>query len=224
MRLVMGNYRQHPWHLFLFFCVLSMAFSMPLRAGSGPEAMLQEMTDQVLAEVRKDPGRLGDIAHVRALADRYVLPRIDFGAVAQWVLGKHWRHASQQQRSRFVDAFREQLLNTYLRTVTNYRENIIRFMPTRASSHPGRAVVDVEVEQPGRPPVQLNFRLHNPGSGWLIYDISVEGISLVASHRSGFSREIREQGLDGLIARLEKMNASGETEASTAGLPVQSTP
>lgn len=208
--------RQSRRHILPLLFALSMAISQPLQADSGPEAMLQEMTEQVLTEIRKDPGRLGDIAQVRALAERYVLPHIDFGAVAQWVLGKHWRHASQQQRTRFVDAFRGMLLNTYLRTVTNYRENVIRFMPSRASSHPGRAVVDVEVEQPGGPPVLLNFRLHNPGSGWLIYDISVEGVSLVASHRSGFSREISEQGLDGLIARLEKMNASGES-GSVAG-------
>ncbi|MDH3980180.1 MAG: ABC transporter substrate-binding protein [Gammaproteobacteria bacterium] len=205
----MESYRQHPWRVFLFICMFSMAVSRPLQADAGPEAMLQEMTDQVLAEIRKDPGQLGDIAQVRALADRYVLPRIDFGAVAQWALGKHWRRANPQQRARFVAQFRELLLNTYLRTVNNYRENEIHFMPSRASSSPDRSVVAAEVEQPGGPPVHLNFRLHNPGDGWLIYDISVEGVSLVASHRSGFSREIREQGLDGLIARLEAMNANG---------------
>jgi phospholipid transport system substrate-binding protein len=220
----MENYRKHPRHVFLFFCAFSMAVSLPLRAETGPEAVLQNMTEQVLAEIRKDPSRLGDITQVRALADRYVLPHIDFSAAAQWALGKHWRDANQRQRARFVGAFREQLLNTYLRTVNNYRENVIRFMPSRASSQPGRAVVDAEIELSGGPPVQLSFRLHHPGNDWLIYDISVEGVSLIASHRSGFSREIREQGLDGLIVRLERMSAAGESAASSAALPVQSSP
>ena len=220
----MDQRRLQQWRVLLLFWALLMAISMPLRSESGPEAMLQEMVDQVLVELRKEPGRLNDIAQVRALADRYVLPHIDFGAVAQWVLGKHWRLADQQQRVRFVEQFRELLLNSYLRTVTNYRENAIRIIPSRAAPQSGRAVVDAEVEQPGGPPVHLNFRLHNPGTGWLIYDISVEGISLVASHRSGFSREISEQGLDGLIARLEKMNKPGAGGATDGKVTAQPPP
>ncbi len=219
----MGEYRQRQWCAPLFFWMLLMAVSLPLHAEPGPEAMLQEMTDRMLAEIRKDPDRLNDIARVRALADRYVLPHIDFGAVAQWVLGKHWRHADQRQRARFVEQFRELLLNTYMRTVSNYRENVIRIIPSRVPPRTGRAVVDAEIEQSGGPPIRLSFRLHNPGNGWLIYDISVEGISLVASHRSGFSREIREQGLDGLIARLEGMNANGRA-AGAGKAPDQPSP
>ncbi len=216
--------RYRLWHSFLLFCVLSMAVSLPVQAYPGPEAMLQNMTDHVLAEIRKDPGMLEDIAKVRVLVNRHVLPHIDFTAVAQWALGKHWRDADAEQRARFVDAFRGVLLNTYLRTVSSYHENKIRFLSGGRAQRPDRAVVDAEVEQPGGPPVHLNFRLHNPGEGWLIYDISVEGISLVASHRSGFYREIREQGLDGLITRLEKMNESGAAAEEVAGLPVLSSP
>jgi phospholipid transport system substrate-binding protein len=220
----MKGYRQHQWYISVLFWVLLMAVSLPLQADSTPEAMLQEMTDQVLAEIRKEPGRLSNIAEVRALADQYVLPHIDFAAVAQWVLGKHWRLASPEQRVRFQEEFRELLLNTYLRTVNNYSENIIRIIPSRAQPKSGRAVVNAEIELPGGSPVHLDFRLHKPGNDWLVYDISVEGVSLVASHRSGFSREISEQGLDGLIARLEKMNASGgagpgEGKVSAQALP-----
>jgi phospholipid transport system substrate-binding protein len=203
----------------VLFWALLMTISLPSQAEVGPEAMLQEMTDQVLAEIRKDPGRLRDIAQVRALADRYVVPHIDFVAVAQWVLGRHWRLANEQQRARFVEQFREMLLNTYLRTVNDYRENVIRIIPSRAPPQSSRAVVNAEVEQPGGPSVHLGFRLHNHGNGWLIYDISVEGISLVASHRSGFSREISERGLDGLIARLEKINSSGDAKVAAQPSP-----
>lgn len=217
----MGERKRGGWQVPLLCWMLLMAFTLPLRAESTPEAMLQQMTDSVLAEIRKDPGRLTDIAQVRALADRHVLPHIDFGAVAQWVLGKHWRSANHQQRVRFVEEFREMLLNTYLRTVNSYSDNVIRIIPPRAPPRSGRAVVDAEIEQPGGPPVHLSFRLHNPGDAWLVYDISVEGVSLVASHRSSFSREISEQGLDGLIMRMEKMNATGGSEAAVGKVPAQ---
>jgi phospholipid transport system substrate-binding protein len=175
----MQGYKLHQWHVYVLFWALLMTISLPSQAEVGPEAMLQEMTDQVLAEIRKD----------------------------------------QQQRARFVEQFREMLLNTYLRTVNDYRENVIRIIPSRAPPQSSRAVVNAEVEQPGGPSVHLGFRLHNHGNGWLIYDISVEGISLVASHRSGFSREISERGLDGLIARLEKINSSGDAKVAAQPSP-----
>jgi phospholipid transport system substrate-binding protein len=173
----------------------------------GPRAMLQEMTDQVLAQIHRDPKQLEDIRQVRKLADRYVLPHVDFRTAAQWVLGKYWRTATEQQREQFVTQFRTLLLNTYLRSIANYHENAIRILPLRVPPRAGRARVDAEVEQSSGPPVHVSFRLHRVNGKWLIYDLSVDGISLVATHRSTFAREISQQGLNSLITRLARLNS-----------------
>jgi phospholipid transport system substrate-binding protein len=102
--------------------------------------------------------------------------------------------------------FREMLLLTYLRNVTSYRETAVRFLPLRARAEDDRVEVQAEVEPQGAPVVNVMFRMHRVDGSWLIYDVSVEGISLVATHRSGFSQEISRNGLDGLIARLTEMN------------------
>jgi phospholipid transport system substrate-binding protein len=194
-----------------------LAASTEVQADPGPHALLQAVTDEVLAQIRKDPEQLKDVNRVRELTEHYILPHIDFRAAAQWVLGKYWRTAGDGQRARFTEEFRQLLLNTYVRSISNYRDNTIRIAPARGAPESGRAEVDVEVERPGGPPVHLGFRLHRPGSDWLVYDISVEGVSLVATHRSSFAREIHDRGLDSLIDHLASLNAGKETAVAGGG-------
>ncbi len=203
----MARLKQPLLSISILCCLLFPVVGLPAQSETGPEAMLQEVTDKVLAEIRKDPEQLKDVTRVRVLVDRFILPHVDFQTAAQWVLGKYWRTATPRQRTRFVDEFRQLLLNTYLRSISNYRDNRIHILPAHGEQASGRAEVDAEIEQPGGPPVRVSFRLHRPGSAWLIYDISVEGVSLVATNRSGFSREIHDSGLDSLIDRLASLNA-----------------
>lgn len=205
--------------MFCFVCCLTL-FVQPAPADQpDPRVMLQEMTDQVLAEIRKDPEQVQDIERVRTLAERYITPHIDFYVAAQWVLGKYWRNASESQRLRFVEEFRALLLNTYLRSITTYRENVIRILPLRSTPQADRAEVSAEVDQPNGPTLHIDFRLHRAAGEWLVYDISVDGISLVTTHRSSFSREISEQGLDSLITRLARMNSAGVVERTAPLTP-----
>jgi phospholipid transport system substrate-binding protein len=184
----------------------------PAFADPGPVTVLQQMTEQVTGVVRRDTSILQDPVRLRALAYEAVLPNVDFVTLSRWVLGKHWRVATPAQREAFMTQFREMLLLTYLRNVTSYRETAVRFLPLRAAPGDDRVQVQAEVEPQGAPVVNVMFRMHQVDGRWLIYDVSVEGISLVATHRSGFSEEISRNGLDGLIARLTEMN--NETAAT----------
>jgi phospholipid transport system substrate-binding protein len=181
-------------------------FVPPALAESEPVAVLQQMTEEVTDVVRRDTSILKDPVRLRALAYEAVLPHVDFVTLSRWVLGKHWRSATPEQREAFMNQFREMLLLTYLRNVTSYRETAVRFQPVRAAPEDDRVVVQAEVEPEGAPVVNVSFRMHRVDNDWLIYDVSVEGISLVATHRSGFSQEISHNGIDGLIARLTEMN------------------
>jgi phospholipid transport system substrate-binding protein len=188
----------------------------PVRAEPEPEpvAVLRQMSEYVTDVVRRDTSILTDPVRLRALANEAVLPHVDFVTLSRWVLGKHWRKATPAQREAFMTQFREMLLVTYLRNVTSYRETAVRFLPLRAAPQDDRVVVQAEVEPQGMPVVNVMFRMHRVDGQWLIYDVAVEGVSLVATHRSGFSQEISRNGLDGLIARLAEMNhaavATGE--------------
>jgi len=197
-----------PW---LFIALLVALLSMPLRAEPEPVAVLRQMTEQVQDVVRRDTSILKDPVRLRALAYDTVLPHVDFVTLSRWVLGKHWRTATPAQREAFMDEFREMLMLIYLGHVTDYRETSVQFQPLRAKPQDDRVEVQAEVEPQGAPVVNVMFRMHQVDDQWLIYDVSVEGISLVATHRSGFSQEINRNGIDGLISRLTEMNhAAGE--------------
>jgi len=186
-----------------------------VRAEPEPVAVLRQMSDYVTDVVRRDTSILKDPVRLRALANEAVLPHVDFVALSRWVLGKHWRKATPAQREDFMTQFREMLMLTYLRNVTSYRETAVRFLPLRAAPEDDRVVVQAEIEPQGAPVVNVMFRMHRVDGRWLIYDVAVEGISLVATHRSGFSQEISHNGLDGLIARLTEMNHTAITAGET---------
>ena len=190
----------------LMATVLLIGIAQPLRAEPEPVAVLRQMTDYVSDVVRRDTSILQDPVRLRALADEAVLPHVDFVTLSRWVLGKHWRKATPAQREAFMTQFREMLMLNYLQRVTSYRETAVRFLPLRNIPEDGRVEVQAEVEPEGAPVVNVMFRMHRVDDNWLIYDVTVEGISLVATHRSGFSQEISRNGIDGLIARLSEMN------------------
>ena len=175
--------------------------------GAGPLEMLQGLTAQLIEIADSRPEVLDDPAELRKIADEVVLPHVDFPMLSRRVLGKYWRNATLVQRETFTVEFRELLLGTYLRSVSAYQGNSIRFLPLRTDVQHERVMVNALVEQKNGPPVNTAFRVHRVGGEWLIYDVIVEGISLVATHRSSFSQVVHNHGIDGLIERLRERNA-----------------
>jgi len=212
-------------------CVVSQVNAEPHQS---PVDVLQSMTDTLIEIVREDPDVVNNLPRLRQIASDVVLTNVDFEALSRWVLGKHWRRATPQQRAGFIMEFREVLLGTYLRSVSSYQDNSVRFAPARGKKRKGLAIVNAEVDQPNGPVIHVAFRMRSVNGQWLIYDIVVEGISLVATHRTSFSREIRNRGMDSLIARLhaknienseqEKMAANTKAAQQEAAVDKQSAP
>jgi phospholipid transport system substrate-binding protein len=209
-----GSLRAGTTILWLFFCGLMLVFNRPVMAAQGPVEVLRSMTATLEEIVQQDPDVINDLARLRVIAHDVVLPHVDIRIMSRWVLGKNWRKATKEQRETFVIEFRELLLGTYLRQVNTYEGEVVHFLPSNATQKEGRAVVNAEIEQPNGPAVHVIFRLHKVKDDWLIYDVVVEGISLVATHRSSFNNEIRNSGIDALIARLHKLNERNAEEAS----------
>ena len=217
-KLIMGL-RPGSYHLgaalqwLLFWCMM-LVFSRPGVAAQGPVEVLQSMTSTLEEIVRQDPDIIYDQQRLRDIAHEVVLPHVDMRTLSRWVLGKNWRKATPEQRDAFVTEFQELLLGTYLQQVKTYDGEVAHFLPLRGGQKEGRAVVNAEIDQPNGPVIHVIFRMHQVKTEWLIFDVSVEGISLVATHRSGFNSEIRKSGLDELIARLQKMNERNIEESA----------
>ncbi|HEB95597.1 MAG TPA: ABC transporter substrate-binding protein, partial [Sedimenticola thiotaurini] len=132
--------------------------------------------------------------------------RFDFERMSRLALGRHWRKASEQQRQAFVAAFRQLLVRTYATALLNYSDEQIVYKPLRQEPTGKEAVVNTLVSEPGGAPVPIDYRLHLGSDGhWRVYDVIVDGVSLVSNYRSSFGSEIRRRGMDGLIRKLETM-------------------
>ena len=134
------------------------------------------------------------------------MPHVDTDRVAQLVLGKYWRTASQEQRSTFTSEFKQLLLRTYAAAFADAGDWRIEHLPMRLPEGSDDALVRTRIQSAGAPPVSVSYRMARGEHGWQAYDVVIEGVSLITTYRNGFQREVERGGVDGLIQRMAQMN------------------
>jgi phospholipid transport system substrate-binding protein len=140
--------------------------------------------------------------------DRIINPHVDFDRVAILVLGKNWKAATPAQQDQFKKEFRTLMVRTYTTAFTEYSDWHINYLPLDEEPSDRKAMVKTEIVQSGGKPVAVNYRMVLDGGEWKVYDVLIEGVSLLQNYRSTFNSEL-EQGetLDQLIANLSQRNA-----------------
>jgi phospholipid transport system substrate-binding protein len=190
--------------------VLAAALLCAGAAGGATDAareLVANVSDQVIQALKKDPELAQRSPNaISKLLHRIVVPHFDFDATAKLVLGRYWRDASLQQRQRFIKAFRTHLVQFYAVSLAKYKDQKIKYKPLRAPAADNEVVVRTEVQQQDGPPIPINYRMHLTGSEWKVYDVTVDGVSMVASNRSSFAEEIQHGGIDALTDRLAQHN------------------
>lgn len=193
------------------FAVLLCIFA-PLAAASGTPAqdaqrVVRSATERFFAAAELEGEGLRDPDRAHALVEQHISPHVDTDLAAQLILGRHWRTASEQQRTRFVDAFKWMLLRTYAVAVEDLSGVDIRYLPVREEVRDGEAEVRTQISHRAGPPVGVTYRMHRRDDQWLVFDLSIQGVSMVATYRGSFTSEINRHGLDGLIERLGERRA-----------------
>lgn len=143
------------------------------------------------------------------LVNDIVAPNFDFERITQSAMGRYWRKVDAGQKASMVTEFRQLLVRVYAKALLNYSGQEIRYLPLRPGRRAGEVTVHTEVREAGGPPIPINYRLYLKSGAWKVYDISIDGISLVANYRSSFAAEIRRKGVDSLIETLRVRNADG---------------
>ncbi len=185
----------------------SRAASPTANVTTPPQEVVQQAADELLAALQKtSKAELAKPAVISALIDKYILPIVDIKTMSMLVLGHYWRTATPQQREKFVSEFKQLMIRTYGKTLTLYPDATIRFQPNRNTLNKPFASVYSRVFPPGHQPVTVIYKLYLTGDHWKVYDVVIDGISLVQSYRSTFSASIQQQGLQALIDRLAKQN------------------
>jgi len=173
-----------------------------------PDELVRTVTEEVIAAVKSDKQlAAGDKEKALKLAEEKVLPHIDFGEAARLAVGRAWSKASKAQQEQIVTEFRRMLVRTYSNAITAYEGQTMKVLPARYKPDDTDVTVRNQFLSPGRPPVQIDYSMHKTDEGWKIYDIVVEGVSLVVTYRSEFDALVKQDGIDGLIKRLQQKNA-----------------
>lgn len=174
-------------------------------AGVSPQEVVRQASEQVLDKLQAEESIKNDPQRLYEVVDKVLLTHMDFRRMSRWVLGKYWRRTSAEQQARFVEEFRTLLVRTYATALAGYSGQEIHFLPLREDDE-DRVTVRTEIEQPSGPAISVAYSLHNKDGDWKAYDVSIDGISMVANYRSTFSAEIRNGGVEHLIQSMAARN------------------
>jgi len=172
-----------------------------------PEALIKQMSAEVLDAVKSDKAvQGGDVSRVLALVDAKVLPHVNFQRMTALSVGRAWREATPEQKSKLQEEFKLLLVRTYAGALAEVKpQTTIDFKPMRPSPDENDAIVRTEIRGSGEP-IQLDYRLEKSTGAWKIYDVNVLGVWLVQNYRNSFAQEVNAGGVDGLIAKLVERN------------------
>jgi phospholipid transport system substrate-binding protein len=203
---------------FRFFIALSMlCFSVTSFAIDGPDELVKRTAEDVLATVKSDKDiQAGDQEKIFALAEEKIVPNFNFEKVSRMVLGKNWTKATPDQKTAFQAEFRTLLIRTYASALSKYKNQTIEYKPFRLMSESNIASVKTQIIQPGGQPIAVDYTLEKQTDAWKVYDIVIEGVSLVTNYRGQFAQEIRQNGLDSLIKKLADKNKAAQAKITQA--------
>jgi phospholipid transport system substrate-binding protein len=173
-------------------------------ADDSPNTVIEESV-KLLAEQMS--GRQQELAENRdalyEIIDGILLPRFDRRFAAQLVLAKHWRTASEEQQTRFIEAFYQALLRKYSDGILEFDPNMITVLPFRGDASEKRSKVRSTVQLDDGSTVAVDYELVKRKAGWLVFNVIIEGVSYVRNFRAELDSEIRASSLESVIERLE---------------------
>lgn len=185
----------------LFAITLIAALPLTALAEDGPKQVVEKAVDGVVQvlKTRAHPDKAltsEDRDAIRKAVEGY----FDFREMAKRSLGRPWRDIDEQQRQEFVKVFRELLERSYGNRLSEYHDQTIHYGEVLVKGR--RAIVDSEVVDADRK-TPVRYALHHTDEGWRVYDIKIEGISLVSTFRTDFQGVVEKSGFKGLMSSLK---------------------
>ncbi len=189
-------------------CVLWFA-GLAMAASDNPVDMLGSVTADVLVQLKSHkadfeahPDQLQD------MMDRLMLPHVDLEGMSRWVVGRTaWTKATPDQQTRFTQQFRHLIINTYSGALSSYRNQTIEYLPVRGGIvNKDRVQVTSRIHEPGKESLEIIYRLVKKPDGWKVYDIVIEGVSLLKGFQAQFADDIQQKDFNVVIQDLTKHN------------------
>jgi len=198
---------------------LSACTGLPARAADmlPPDTLARSVTDDVLRLLRSDKElAAGNPRRMAELIETKVAPHFEFTSMTKLAMGRNWSRANTEQKKSLTDEFRTLLVRTYTTAFTQYKDQTVEYRAVRIAPDETDVVVKSLIKQPSGQPVAVDYRMEKTEKGWKVYDVKIEGISLVENYRNTFNTEIQKNGVDGLIKSLADKNKNALAQAQTA--------
>ena len=191
------------YHVLVLICASIWALppSLSAQAAPAPHEVLRAMADDALSILTDR--ELSEQSRQHAF--RGLLQRcFDIDAVSRFVLGRHWRQTSAEDRQAFKLLFEDYVVATYAVRLGQLDAKLFQVTGTRQLDRPREVLVTSEIQPPDAPRLKVDWRMHDHDGQWQITDVVIEGVSMVLAQRAEFASVIRNDGgVGGLIARLE---------------------
>ncbi len=204
-------------------CAIALLPTLGRSADVMPDQLVRDTARQIdqLLTARTAPGTV-DPGLLYALVDicEEVLPHIDFRGMAKSALGPQWRKANASQRARFTHEFRNLLVRIYAKALPTGSGQEIVYLPFRVKPGDRTAIVRTEIRKPGAAQnVPINYSFYRHKSIWKVYDITVDGVSLITVFRGTYRERIDKEGLDAVIADIARENREAAYGKKNATAP-----
>ncbi len=194
--------------LFLTAFVYSSALAAP-----NPTEQLKSTIDKVLIVLNDDSL---DVEAKREKIRGVIGKRFDFRAMSIRTLGKNWKAANKDQQKRFTAAYRRLLEDTYLVMVEEYTDEKVDFVKENIKKKK-YAQVNTLIVRPGAPAIPVNYKSRLRKDEWWVYDVVIEGVSMISNYRTSYQQIAKNDGIDGLIIQIEEKIAAGDTPTAASG-------
>lgn len=188
---------------------LMLLLSASAPAASPTTAPVQELQSrvdravQVLADpAYKGPSKVAERrAKIRTIADEI----FDYAEMSKRSLGVHWQELAAAERERFVRSFSDLLDRAYFEKIDSYSGEKVRYLDPKIDGP--QAMIPTRLTTNKGTEIPVEYRMHREGGRWMVYDVVIEGVSLVSNYRAQFDRIIRTASVAELIKRLESQVA-----------------
>lgn len=198
----------------------------PLAADAvpAPEALVRNTSRDVLEAIKKENLSPTD-KRFTAMVEAKALPNFDFDRMTALAVGKSWRDANNDQQATLVKEFKTLLIRTYSTALTANKIQSIDVKPVKMAEADTDVIVRTEVTVASGQPFPIDYKMLRVGGAWKVYDVSVEGVSLVTNYRTSFNQTVQKSGIDGLIKALQERNAvqTAKAPAAAAAAPAATT-
>ena len=191
--------------------LLSVVFAVvPVLGVDGPKIQLEASIKQILTVLQNDALQ-GEPR--RQELSTLLRQRFDFQVMSQYVLGPQWRKTGKEDRTQFIDLFSDLLEVSYIGKIEAYTDEKILFGDEQIDGRKARVQTQILTASAEIP---INYKLVQKERGWLVYDVAVEGISLVRTYRDTYREIARKEGMTRLLVRMqEKLDEIRKVETAS---------